>query len=215
MVALTSMAAAKSGHENGTEATSKECTLSPRETKGPLANKTPAEYVRSTIIGDRKGIALLITMTILNKNDNCKPLKGALVDVWHCDSRGNYSEYGGYGMQPEDLTQEHFLRGRQTTDLDGRVTFISIFPGYYPGRAPHIHLKVINKEGMSLLASQIAFPENVCNAVYSTDHYQGTSFTLNSRDGVFRNSLEGNRADAVTGNISDGYVLIKSIVIDA
>lgn len=118
-------------------------------------------------------------------------------------------------MQPEDLIQEHFLRGRQTTDLDGRVTFISIFPGYYPDRAPHIHLEVINKEGMSLLASQIAFPENVCNAVYSTDHYQGASYTLNTRDEVFRNSMESTMADAVTGNISDGYMMEKRIVVDA
>ena len=65
-----------------------DCKPSPRETRGPFPNKTPAAYVRENIVGDRKGIPLLITLTVLDKNSECKPLPNALVDIWHCDNRG-------------------------------------------------------------------------------------------------------------------------------
>jgi len=210
VVALTGIVASKSKDKDVVDATSEDCVVSPRETKGPFPNKTPLDYVRENIIGDRKGVAMLMTLTILNKNNGCNPLANAAVDVWHCDSMGNYSEYGR-----GELTKKHFLRGRQTTDANGRVSFISIFPGYYRGRAPHIHVEVLGETNDSLLVTQIAFPENICDAVYATENYRGTDYVSNARDGVFRSSLEQNMADSVTGNLQDGYTLLKSIVVDA
>jgi protocatechuate 3,4-dioxygenase beta subunit len=201
--------------QNDTDAPSEDCVVSPRETKGPFPNKKPSELVRDNIIGDRKGIALRIDLTISNMNKNCGPLGNALVDVWHCDSNGKYSEYGDNWLQSEDLTQVHFLRGRQTTDADGQVSFISIFPGYYRGRAPHVHLEVYNANQKSLLVTQIAFPEDICDTVYATENYRGTDYVPNTRDGIFRDSLEHNMADSITGNIKDGYTLHKSITVDA
>ncbi|MBT8308021.1 MAG: intradiol ring-cleavage dioxygenase [Maribacter sp.] len=215
VVALTALANSGKKSEMAEGPVSEDCTVSPRETKGPFPNKTPADYVRENIIGDRKGIALLVTLTILNKNSNCEPLPDALVDIWHCDNQGNYSEYGGFGMQRNDLTQEHFLRGRQTTDTNGRVSFISIFPGYYRGRAPHIHMEVLNGSEKSLLVTQLAFPEDICDTIYATQNYQGPGYIPNSRDGVFGSSLKQNMADAVSGNIKDGYVLEKAIVVNS
>ena len=213
VVALTALANSGKKNEIVRESNSEECTVSPRETKGPFPNKSPADYVRENIIGDRKGVALLVTLTILDKNSNCEPLPNSLVDIWHCDNQGNYSEYGNSRMQGNDLTQEHFLRGRQTSDANGRVSFISIFPGYYRGRAPHIHLEVLNGSEKSLLVTQIAFPEEICDTVYATENYQGKGYVSNIRDGIFRGSLKQNMADAVSGNIADGYMLEKSIVV--
>ncbi|MDO1513723.1 intradiol ring-cleavage dioxygenase [Maribacter confluentis] len=194
---------------------SEDCALSPKETKGPFPNKTPSEYVRENIIGDRKGIALRINLRILDKNKNCRPMSNALVDVWHCDSHGKYSEYGNNWLQSEDLTKAHFLRGRHTSDADGKVSFISIFPGYYPGRAPHIHLEVLNGEKKSLLVTQIAFPEDICDTVYSTESYKGSNYVSNARDGIFRDSLDDNMVDSITGNIKEGYTLLKTIMVKA
>lgn len=215
VVALTSVIASKKSDGNTKKETAEGCAISPKETKGPFPNKTPADYVRENIIGDRKGVPMLMTLTILNKNDNCKPLANAVVDVWHCDSYGNYSEYGDNRMQSEDLTEAHFLRGRQTSDADGKVSFISIFPGYYRGRAPHIHLEVFNAGQKSVLVSQIAFPEEICDSVYVTESYRGTDYVSNNRDGIFRDSLEHNMADSVDGNIKQGYTLLKSIIVNA
>lgn len=196
-----------------TTGTTGDCTLSPSETAGPFPIKTPSDLVRENIIGDRSGVALLITLTIQDQSDDCKPLVGALVDIWHCDVKGDYSEYGGTSMQSTNYTNNHFLRGRQTTNANGQASFISIFPGWYSGRAPHIHVEVLTSSAKSIRVTQIAFPKNICDTVYATSGYNGQANTLNANDNVFSNSLEGNMLDSITGNTTDGYTLLKTIVV--
>lgn len=75
------------------------CSVTPTETQGPFPTKTPSSLVRSDIKGDRTGVAFTIKIYIRNKNNSCAALSGALVDIWHCDKDGYYSEYGGTGMQ--------------------------------------------------------------------------------------------------------------------
>jgi protocatechuate 3,4-dioxygenase beta subunit len=191
-----------------------DCPLSPRETRGPFPTKTPSQLMQANIQSDRKGIALLVNLTILNKNDNCQPLAEAVVDIWHCDKDGNYSEYGNHRMQREDFTAAHFLRGRQTTDKNGRVSFLSIYPGWYHGRAPHIHFEIFNSSGSSLLVTQVAFPENISGKVYASSLYapHGHADTTNTGDMVFADSLPEQLA-TVTGNLSDGFTMSKTIIV--
>ncbi|WP_433835292.1 intradiol ring-cleavage dioxygenase [Flavobacterium anhuiense] len=192
------------------------CTVSPSETKGPFPIKTPSQLVLENIKSDRIGIALLINLKIENKNNNCEPLSGVLVDVWHCDKDGNYSEYGGTQMQQTDYTSVHFLRGRQTSNTSGEVSFISIYPGWYQGRAPHIHVEVLSSSGSSLLVTQIAFPETISSAVYSSTNYaaHGQADTANTKDNVFADSLADELA-TITGNLTDGFTLTKTITVNA
>ncbi|MWB95595.1 intradiol ring-cleavage dioxygenase [Flavobacterium sp. GA093] len=192
------------------------CSVSPSETKGPFPIKTPSQLVLENIKSDRVGIALLINLTIENKNNNCQPLAGALVDVWHCDKDGNYSEYGGTQMQQTDYTAVHFLRGRQTTNANGVASFVSIYPGWYQGRAPHIHVEILTSSGSSLLVTQIAFPENISSEVYASTNYaaHGQADTANTADNVFSDSLFKEIA-TLSGNLTDGYTLTKTIIVDA
>lgn len=202
---------------NGAETGSDLCTVSPSETAGPFPTKSPSSLVSSNIISDRQGILLTVKITINNSNSNCAALTNAIVDIWHCDATGNYSEYGGGGMQSTNYTSVHFLRGRQTTDASGLVTFTSIFPGWYSGRAPHIHVHVYSADGSSLLTTQIAFPSDVCDTVYTTaDAYKsrGTQNTSNSSDNIFADSLASELA-TVSGNVSDGYILTHIITVAA
>ena len=168
------------------------CTVSPAETKGPFPIKTPSQLVLENIKSDRVGIELLINLKIENKSSDCLPLSNVLVDIWHCDKDGNYSEYGGTQMQQTDYTSVHFLRGRQTTNSNGEVSFISIYPGWYQGRAPHVHVEVLTSSGSSLLVTQIAFPESISAEVYSSTNYaaHGQADTANTKDNVFADSLE-------------------------
>lgn len=184
------------------------CAESPEETAGPFPIKTPAQLVRENIIGNRTGVPLMITLNIQNINDNCNPIEGALVDIWHCDAQGNYSEYDG--QLDGDFTSENFLRGRQKTDNSGNASFISIFPGWYPGRTPHIHVEVKNSAGSSLLVTQISWAEDISNTIYATQDYNGNADTNNSNDGIVSNA---NLADSLTGNTIDGYTLIKNIKV--
>jgi protocatechuate 3,4-dioxygenase beta subunit len=116
-----------------------------------------------------------------------------------------------------DYTASHFLRGRQTTDSNGLVTFTSIFPGWYSPRAPHIHVHIYNSSGTSLLITQIAFPTDICDTVYtSVSPYSnhGKQDTANTADSVFSDSL-ANELSTVTGSISAGYVLTHTIYVAA
>lgn len=196
---------------------STSCTVSPTETAGPFPTKTPSSLVSSNIVSDRTGVPLTIKITINNTKNSCAGLSGAIVDVWHCDAAGNYSEYGGGGMQSTNYTSVHFLRGRQTTDANGLVTFTSIFPGWYSGRAPHIHVHVYGSDGTSLMITQIAFPTDVCNTVYTTAapyKSRGTQDTSNSNDNVFSDSLASELA-TVAGSVADGYTLTHIITVSA
>lgn len=100
--------------------------VSPAETVGPFPIRTPAQYVRASIIGDRTGVPLLMTLTIQDQSNGCTPLADVLVDVWQCDKEGNYSQYGGNQLQASNYSNQNFLRGRQTTDANEQVLFISI-----------------------------------------------------------------------------------------
>ena len=196
------------GSTNGNSAT--DCTVNPSETAGPFPTKEPANYVIQDIKAGKSGVNMTANITIKNKNTGCSALKGAIVDIWHCDADGNYSEYG-------TLTSSHFLRGRQTTDANGLVNFDTIFPGWYSGRAVHIHVHVYNASGRSLLVTQIAFPATVCDTVFTsaTSFYKkGKADTTNERDGIFNDGYSTQLA-SVSGDITKGMVMTHNIVVNA
>lgn len=209
IVAVPTMMTSCNKDEDDPNADPNACAVSPTETDGPFPIKTPAQLVRENIVGNKSGVPLLINITVQDVNNNCEPLAGVLVDIWHCDAQGNYSQYGG--QLDGNFTNENFLRGRQTTDANGVASFISIYPGWYPGRAPHLHFEILDSNGKSLLITQTAFPENISNTVYATTDYNGDFDTSNAADDEFGNSLNRNMADSVTGNITDGYTLNETI----
>ncbi|QIP11790.1 intradiol ring-cleavage dioxygenase [Spirosoma aureum] len=204
------------GSTNGSS--SSNCSVTPSETEGPFPTKVPAKFVRKDIRDDRTGVAFTVNITIKNSNNSCAVLAGALVDIWHCDKDGYYSEYGGSGMQSVNFTTVDFLRGRQTTDANGLVSFTSIFPGWYSGRAPHIHVHIYSSTGKSLLVTQIAFPYDIANTVYTTaqsyGYTKGSQDTKNESDNVFSDGFTTELA-TVAGSISAGYTLTHTIVVSA
>lgn len=172
------------------------CAVSPLETIGPFPSMT--DLMRSDIREDRSGTTLNLMIAVVNANNGCSPVANAVVDVWQCDANGDYSQYG-------TQRAETFLRGIQTTDSSGRVSFTTIYPGWYAGRATHIHVEV-TVNGQSVKVTQIAFPEETTSAVYATGVYasRGQNPTSNTRDGIFADSLASELA-SVTGNAASGY----------
>jgi protocatechuate 3,4-dioxygenase beta subunit len=196
------------GSTNGSSAN--DCTVNPTETEGPYPTHSPTSYVIQDIKAGKSGVNMTASITIKNKNNGCGALQGAIVDIWHCDADGNYSEYGS-------LTNSHFLRGRQTTDANGLVNFETIFPGWYSGRAVHIHVHVYNASGKSLLVTQIAFPANVCDTVFTTAttvYKKGKADTTNEKDGIFSDGYT-NQLAGITGDIIKGMVMTHNIVVSA
>lgn len=197
---------------------STDCAVTNSETEGPFPTKSPSTLVQNSIVGDRTGVPFEINLTIQNAKANCVVLQNVIVDIWHCDKDGNYSEYGGTGMQTMNYTSYHFLRGRQTTNENGKVGFTSIFPGWYDGRATHIHVHIYNNAGTSLLITQIAFPEgsgSQVELVNASSGYRGMSgYTYNSSDNVFSDGT-ANEMSVISGSVSAGFKLEHTVKVNA
>ncbi len=157
------------------------CAVTPTETIGPYPSLS--DIFRSDIRETKTGTVLTLTIKVVNANASCAPVTGASVEIWQCDATGNYSSHGSQ-------TGQTYLRGIQTTNAGGEVTFTTIYPGWYQGRATHIHAEV-TVGGRSVKATQIAFPESINNAVHASGVYasRGSNPTSNLQDGIFADSL--------------------------
>jgi protocatechuate 3,4-dioxygenase beta subunit len=122
--------------EQAAHSGAKVCVLTPEATEGPFY--FDPKLVRSDITEGKQGAPLLLTLQVVQAKDGA-PLQNARIDVWHADGLGLYS---GYARQETGSTKgETFLRGTRFTGPDGELRFNTIYPGWYPGRAPHIHFK--------------------------------------------------------------------------
>jgi len=160
----------------------------------------------------RSGLPLALTLAVVNVAKSCAALSNASVEIWQCDASGNYSEYAQPGYNGVGQT---FLRGLQTTDAAGRVTFKTIYPGWYQGRATHIHVQVF-VNGSGIKTTQIAFPEDVTSVVYGTGVYasHGQNSTSNSGDMVFADGTQYEMA-TLAGDPSSGYSATLTIGVTA
>lgn len=120
-------------------------------------------------------------------------------------------------MQSTNYTNVHFLRGRQVTDANGLVTFNTIFPGWYNGRATHIHVHVYSASGVSLKVTQIAFPEGSGTAVALVNGYNKglNGYTYNKNDNIFSDDTAGIEIAKVTGSLENGFELTMNINVVA
>jgi hypothetical protein len=156
------------------------CVLTPELTEGPFY--VGGEKVRRDITEGKAGVGLLLKLTVVNAS-TCKPIPNAVVDIWHCDALGVYS-----GAVANN-SGTNFLRGVQRTNAQGLATFKTIYPGFYQGRAVHVHVKV-HVGGNVVHTGQFFFPAAVTNAVYKRSPYRShgtTPDTPNPNDAIFRN----------------------------
>lgn len=160
------------------------CTIMPETTEGPFYFDPALE--RGDITEGKPGIPLRLRLQVVD--EMCVPIAGARVDIWHCDADGAYS---GYPRQPGgiDTRDMTFLRGTQIADESGVASFSTIYPGWYPGRTPHIHFKAFPDE-RRVLTGQLFFPDEVSREVYTTiEPYSARGVegaTFNDRDGIAR-----------------------------
>jgi protocatechuate 3,4-dioxygenase beta subunit len=156
------------------------CPLTPSQTEGPFY--FDSKLLRSDIKEGRPGVPLLLRVQVVGAED-CTAFANARVDVWHCDSAGIYS-----GYDSERSAGQTFLRGTQRADAQGVVSFATIYPGWYEGRATHIHCKAIAADGREV-TSQFYFPDELSDAVYRESAYaapRGGRRMANADDGIFR-----------------------------
>jgi protocatechuate 3,4-dioxygenase beta subunit len=201
-----------------TTATSAMCVATPAETEGPyFVNE---QLNRSDIRTDPSdgsttaGVPLQLTFTIAQIGAAaCTPLVGAAVDIWHCDARGVYSD-----ERAQNSVGKKFLRGYQMTDASGKVTFTTIYPGWYTGRSVHIHFMVRTDPTAntgSLLTSQLFFDEALTDQVHAQAPYasKGKRDTLNNRDMVYASG--GDQLLLTLTKSGDGYATTFNVGLKA
>jgi protocatechuate 3,4-dioxygenase beta subunit len=215
----------------GTSGSTGTCaTRVPEETAGPYpgdgsngpnvltlsgVNRSDIRSSFAGLSGSAAGVPLTITMTLLSAS-TCEPLAGRAVYLWHCDREGRYSLYSS------GVTNQNYLRGVQEADSSGRVSFVSIFPGCYSGRWPHIHFEVYPSLAAAAsvanksATSQIALPKEACDAVYATTGYSASVTNLSrvtlATDNIFSDGYSLELATAV-GSASGGYVASLTVAI--
>jgi protocatechuate 3,4-dioxygenase beta subunit len=189
MLGGAAMLASGVSPRSGMAQTLPACVVTPEQMEGPYF--TDVRLNRSDIRSDptdksvKEGVPMVLTLRVSAVgNAGCAPLAGATVDVWHCDAAGVYSDSGG------NTTGAKFLRGHQVTDANGSARFTTIYPGWYPGRAVHIHFKVRILAGPALgneITSQLYFDEAVTDRVLARAPYSvHGQRTRNSDDGLYR-----------------------------
>lgn len=182
------------------------CSVSPTETIGPYPSLQ--DLIRSDIREDRDGTPLQLTISVVNAADGCSPLADAAVEIWQCDVAGDYSQYGSQRART-------FLRGIQSTNSAGEVVFTTIYPGWYQGRATHIHVEVA-RAGRSLKVTQMAFPEEISNQVHTQGVYasRGVNRLSNSQDGIFADGYSTQLA-SVAGSPAGGMTATFRVAVSA
>ena len=184
-----------------------DCDQTPSQTEGPYYFDT-GEFRRNITEG-LPGTPLLVSLRLV-ETGSCEPVAGATVVIWHTSASGLYSGYPDQGE--EGTTGETFLRGKQVTDANGVVEFETIYPGWYPTRAVHIHFTAYTDEGR-LVTSQLYFPDAISEAVYQTEPYasRGRHPIANADDGIFPgDAVDNSLVGKVTEN-GEGYMVSLTV----
>jgi protocatechuate 3,4-dioxygenase beta subunit len=144
------------------------------------------------------GAKLALRLAVVDAS-TCRPIKGAAVEIWHADAAGVYS---GFGAGSGNRT---FLRGVQRTGVDGVAVFDTLYPGWYPGRTVHIHVKV-HVRGNVVHTGQLFFADSVTDAVYRRAPYakRPNRTTRNADDAIFVNG--GRNSMVKVRRQGSGYV---------
>jgi protocatechuate 3,4-dioxygenase beta subunit len=184
------------------------CVLSPEKTEGPYF--VDERLNRSDIRIDssngsvQPGVPLRLTITVYDVDNACAPVPGAAVDIWDANAEGLYSD-----VSANRTGGRKYLRGYQVADANGAVQFTTVYPGWYSGRAIHIHFKIRKFDGSSAtyeFTSQIFFDESINQAVLAQGPYssRGQADTPNSADNIYGTD-GGDITAAVAADGSGGY----------
>jgi protocatechuate 3,4-dioxygenase beta subunit len=185
------------------------CKVTAQSVEGPFYFDPKLE--RSDITEGEAGSPLDLKISVID-HAQCLPLANARVDVWHANALGHYSGYASQGDSGSVSTKgKTFLRGTQKTSSDGTVEFASVYPGWYKGRAPHIHVKVVIGENL-LVTAQMYLPELLSQRIYGEHepyNTRGGPETLNFQDHFF-NTAGGSQGNIIAGISAIGDTITAS-----
>jgi protocatechuate 3,4-dioxygenase beta subunit len=198
------------------------CVVRPASTAGPfyVDEKLDRSDIRSDPSDGTVKPGALMTLNISVSSiaeGSCAPLAGAIVDLWHCDADGVYSDAVDQ-FQGRDTSGKKFLRGFQAADGDGMAKFITIYPGWYPQRTPHFHYKIRSPASAGApyeFVGQIYFDEGTSDRIYSKPPYaaRGKRRVSNLTDRIY-NSDAGRQSMLAVRSVKGGYAATFDVALD-
>ncbi len=191
------------------------CAIVASTTEGPCTTAT--DLVREDVSEGLLGLPVRLGLRIVDAS--CNPLVGATVRIWHTNREGSYSGQtpnNGMCLKDSAYSSQDFMRGVQTTDADGIVYFDTCFPGWYSGRAIHIHFQV-KMGGTTTRVSQLFFPEDITTAIFAS-HPEYKSYgqpnTTFANDNIIGMIATAERSKLIfdVAKLSDGAMLASKTV---
>lgn len=194
------------------------CPLTPEQEQGPFY--VDEGLVRSEVVDGQSGVPLELWIKVLTAR-TCAPVVGAAVDVWSANAAGIYSD-----IKRQNTAGEKFLRGIQVTDGQGFVKIRTIYPGWYAGRAPHVHLKVRlggeangnifqPGDGRIVHTGQLFFPPDVNESLRPIYPDNKNEFVNNDKDRVFKKQGGARSIVSLEGSLSDGFAATALVDVQA
>jgi protocatechuate 3,4-dioxygenase beta subunit len=198
-------------------ARAQDCTANPAQTAGPywVDEMLSRSDIRSDPVSGvvQQGLLLRFGISVSEVTAGvCAPLSGAYVDVWHCNALGVYSD-----VAAQSTLGQKFLRGYQVTDSHGTVRFLTIYPGYYPGRTVHIHFRIRKFDGNTVtfnFVSQLYFNDTVTDGIFAREAPYNTRparATRNTNDGIYSPVMLVRLSDNTSHAIASFNVKVNSV----
>jgi protocatechuate 3,4-dioxygenase beta subunit len=216
--------------------------LTPELTQGPYWVNTLLRRanVRANAHGGghQAGVPLSLYINVVDSSRGCRPRNGLAVDIWHANAHGLYSDEssqqagGGTSSASGDTLADNWLRGYQVTGRDrgirrrpvaGQVSFRTIWPGWYSGRAIHIHVRVrkLSQTGATVagFTTQIFFSDAandhvLANAAPYNARSPRTDPTTDESDTVLSGADDATNVVAAHGSTPRGYRATFNIALD-
>lgn len=191
------------------------CALVATTTEGPCT--TEDDLVREDVSEGWSGLPVRLALKVVDTS--CNPLSGVAVKIWHTNLEGSYSGQtpnNNMCLMEESYASQNFFRGVQTTNSDGNVFFDTCFPGWYRGRAVHVHFQVTSGT-TSYRVSQLFFPEDVTQEIFAS-HSEYSSYgqpdTLFATDNIMSGiaTAERDRHILTVARMTDGAMLASKVV---
>lgn len=197
------------------------CIVTPAMTEGPFFVEEKLNRADLTLGETDPNVAqalkLKLVIGVYDVNGMmCTPIRGATVDIWHANAMGIYSDEASGVIQSEDTRGKKYLRGYQTTDEAGLVTFATVYPGWYMGRAIHIHfkLRMLGSGASQEFTSQMFFDEMFNSMVMSQPPYKahGERPVKNEDDHIYSGTAQNGQKPA-GGKLAPGLQIMPKLTL--
>lgn len=194
------------------------CDLTCVATIGPCHTTSPE---RRDVSDGWDGLPVRLALRVVD--ESCEPIEDAIVEIWHTNHRGGYSgDIAAMCNETASDIELGFFRGYQRTDADGRVDFDTCYPGWYNGRAVHIHFRVMTgaydaaDNAANEVISQLFFEDSLNSEIFGAEPIYsdfGQPDTTLGTDNVVGGESDPSKYICAVQRMADGAMMASALIV--